>query len=130
LAFDDAHEIADSVDLIRNDVCHRKGRHLILNGEYYFEAIKPVGSEVVAEVRFVRHPRRIDAEMSGYDLADLAADIALHGSLLVFRRRETESAKAVFRERLRAATKNHYVRYLTEPLRRPLSGEETRTEGL
>jgi hypothetical protein len=58
---------------------HCEARHLIFYGNYYFEAIKPVGSEIVSEARLVRHARRINAEMSGYDLADLDVYLALHG---------------------------------------------------
>jgi hypothetical protein len=79
LAFDNLHEITDSVDLIGDYICHLKARDLILNRDYYFEPIKPVGSQIVAEARLVRHPRGIDAEMGGYDLANLAVDVALHG---------------------------------------------------
>jgi hypothetical protein len=79
LAFDRPHEITDRVDLIGDDVCHLEARDLILYRDYYFEAIKPVGSEIVAEARLVRHAHGIDAEMGGYDLADLDVDVALHG---------------------------------------------------
>jgi hypothetical protein len=79
LAFDHSHEITDRVDLIGDDVSHLEACDLILYRDYYFEAIKPVGSEIVAKARLVRHPRRIDAEMGGYDLADLDVDVALHG---------------------------------------------------
>jgi hypothetical protein len=80
--FDHAHEITNRVDLIRNDIRNLEARDLIFYRDYYFEAIKPVGSQIVAKARLVRHARRIDAEMPGYDLADLDADVALHGSLL------------------------------------------------
>ena len=71
--------ITDCVDLVGDNVCHREARYLIFYGNYYFEAIKPVGSEIVPEARLVRHARRVDAEMPGYDLADLDIDLALHG---------------------------------------------------
>jgi hypothetical protein len=79
LAFDRPREVTDSVDLIGNDICHLEARDLILYRDYYFKAIKPVGSEIVAEARLVRHARGVDAEMSGYDLTNLAVDVALHG---------------------------------------------------
>jgi hypothetical protein len=76
---DHAHEITDCVDLVGDNVCHREARYLIFYGDYYFEAIKPVGSEIVLKAGVVRYARRIDAEMPGYDLADLEVDLALHG---------------------------------------------------
>jgi hypothetical protein len=79
VAFDDAHEITDRVDLIGDYVCHLQARHLILNRDYYFEPIEPVGSQVVSEPRLVCHPRRINAEMSGDDLADSVVGDVLHG---------------------------------------------------
>ena len=58
LAVDRPHEIPDCIDLIGDDVCHLEARDLILYGDYYFEAVKPVGSEIVAEAR------RLAAEQS------------------------------------------------------------------
>jgi hypothetical protein len=58
LAFDRPHEITDRVD-DRRRVCHLEARDHP-RGDYYFEAIKPVGSEIVAEARL-----GIDAWMGG-----------------------------------------------------------------
>jgi hypothetical protein len=113
VSFDRPHQITDRIDLIGDDVCHREARDLILYRDYYFEAIKPVGSEIVAEARLVRHARSIDTEMSGYDLADLAVYVDLHGRSSL-RCRESESTHAVSPEGLLAAIKNNNVRYLTE----------------
>jgi hypothetical protein len=76
---DHAHEITDCVDLVGDNVRHSEPRYLIFYGDYYFEAIKPIGSEIALKTCVVRHARRIDTEMSGYDLANLDVDHALHG---------------------------------------------------
>jgi hypothetical protein len=73
LAFDRPHEITDRVDLIGDDVCHLEARDLILNRDHYFEAIKPVGSQIVAEARLGSTPRW--AAM----ILRLDVDVALHG---------------------------------------------------
>jgi hypothetical protein len=124
LAFDRPHQITDRIDLIGDDVCHLEARDLILYRDYYFEAIKPVGSEIVAEARLVRHTRRIDTEMSGYDLADLAVYVVLHGRSSL-RCRENESTHAVSPEGLLAAIKNNNVRYLTEAARHSIGHAST-----
>jgi hypothetical protein len=77
-AFDGPHEITDGIDMIRYDPTQLKARDLILYGDYQFEPIEPVRSEVVAKTRLVRDAAGIDAKMSSDDLAYPAVDIRLH----------------------------------------------------
>jgi hypothetical protein len=77
-AFDNAHEVANSIDLVSDDVGQLEARNLIFYRDYYFKAIKPVGSEIVAKARLVRHALRVDSEMPGYDFADFDVEVALH----------------------------------------------------
>jgi hypothetical protein len=78
-SFNSAHEIANSIDLVGDDVAQLEARKPIFYRDYYFEAIKPVGSEIVAKAGLVRHAPGVDAEMTCYDFADLDVEVALHG---------------------------------------------------
>jgi hypothetical protein len=69
-ALDSPHEIADSIDVIGDDIRQFEARYLILNRDYQFEPIQPVRPEVIAKARVVSHTLRFDAEMAGYDLAN------------------------------------------------------------
>ena len=52
-----------------------RSRALFYSGEYRGQS----SAEIVAEPRFVRQPLRIDPEMPGDDLADLASKGVVHG---------------------------------------------------
>jgi hypothetical protein len=83
-ALDDPHEITDSIDVISHDIRQFEARNLILNRDYQFEAIEPVSPEVIAKARFVCDALRFDAEMAGYNFANLERYLVLHRRLPCF----------------------------------------------
>jgi hypothetical protein len=76
-AFNNAHEITDGIDMLDYDVSNLDAGYLIFNRNHEFEAIEPIGSEVVAEARFISQTICIDSEMTGNDIANLAGKVVI-----------------------------------------------------
>jgi hypothetical protein len=81
-AFEDAHKIPHSVDLVYHNVSDLEAGHLVFDRDHQFETIEPIRAEIVAEPRFVRQPFKIDSEMPGDNLADLDGEAVVHGHSL------------------------------------------------
>jgi hypothetical protein len=77
--FDSAHEITDGLDLVRDHIRDLEARNPIFYRDHYFEAIKPIGAEIITKARVIRQTIRIDPKMPGYDFANLDGEIAVHG---------------------------------------------------
>jgi hypothetical protein len=60
-----ADEITDHADLIGFLVRDFHLGELVFDRDHQFEAVEPVGSEIVSEVRFIGDALDIDAEMLG-----------------------------------------------------------------
>jgi len=78
-AFDNAHEITNSVDVVDHDLIDLDADDLIFNRNHQFETIEPVGPKVIAEARFVCQTIGINSKMSGNDLAYLDCKAVIHG---------------------------------------------------
>jgi hypothetical protein len=66
-----ADEITNDFNLIGVTIHDFHARKLIFDQYQQFQTIKPVGPQIVTEVRFVRDTPDIDAEMRGNKRADL-----------------------------------------------------------
>ena len=71
-AFNKADEIADSLYLIGVVVRNLDVHEAIFDHHHQFEAIEPVGPEVVREVRFIRNAFDIESQVVGDDCANVA----------------------------------------------------------
>ena len=56
-------EIADDAHLIGFIIRNFHVFELIFDHDHQFEAIEPVGAEIIGEVRFLRDPLDVDAQM-------------------------------------------------------------------
>src|SRR5262245_53769623 len=70
-AFDAAHEIADDLDLIGIGRDLDVGE-LILDQDQQFQAVEPVGPEIVTQVRLVGDAADLDVQMFGDQRANVA----------------------------------------------------------
>jgi len=70
--FNAPNEVSDDFDVIGVLVAYLKVSELIFDQYQQFQTIKPVDSEIVSEVRFVRNARDVDAKMLGNQRTDFA----------------------------------------------------------
>ena len=75
---DDAHEVADRLELIDHGVVEPEAREAILDRDHQLEPIEPIGLEVVAEARAVGQAIAGNSKMSGDEVADLAGQVLVH----------------------------------------------------
>ncbi len=60
-----ADEIADDFDLVDLVIRNFQAGELIFDRDHQFKTIKPVGPEIIKEMRFIRHTFDLDAQMLG-----------------------------------------------------------------
>jgi hypothetical protein len=76
-----ADEISDDFDPVNLVIRNFQTRELIFDRHHQFNTIKPVGPEIITEMRFIRHVFDRDTEMLGNELANVAGGkVAFHGS--------------------------------------------------
>src|SRR5262245_40094220 len=78
LSFKDADEIADGFDPI-DDIVPDFNAEPIFDHDHQFEAVEPVGPEILAEVCFIRDALGVYAQMLGNEVADLDATFSFMG---------------------------------------------------
>ena len=65
-------QIADHLDLVGLVIGDFHPDELILDCDHQFNTVEPVGSEIIGEVRFIRDPFEVDAQMRSNESTDLA----------------------------------------------------------
>jgi hypothetical protein len=88
--FNVADEIANGLNLIGIIVYEFHTDKLIFDQYQQFHTIKPVGPQVVPEVRFIRDLLDIDVEMLGNERADLVVFDAFPGGCSLSEAQATE----------------------------------------
>ena len=74
-----ADEIADDFDLVDLVIRNFQAGELIFDRDHQFKTIKPVGPEIIEEMRFIRHTFDLDAQMLGNERANVAGGkVAFH----------------------------------------------------
>src|SRR5262245_3148908 len=78
LSFKDADEIADGFDPI-DDIVPDFNAEPIFDHDHQFEAVEPVGPEILAEVCFIGDALGVYAQMLGNEVADLDGNVFVYG---------------------------------------------------
>jgi hypothetical protein len=79
---DQAHEVADGIDLVDYHISKPKADDLVFDHNYQFEPIEPIRPQVVVQTRFICQSVNIDSEMPGDDPANLDGKIVIHRRIL------------------------------------------------
>jgi hypothetical protein len=75
LSLDEADQITHSCHLIRLFLSDFHAAKLVLDGDYQFETVEPIGAEIFNQARLVRNAPQIDVELRGDEASERGADL-------------------------------------------------------